>query len=175
MQSEVRATIESVSGASLPESCRGTDGCSAPTWAIPLHNLAFAFARFGTGNGLAPVRAKAAARLRRACLAHPWHVAGTGRLCTDIMRLFGARVFIKMGAEGVYCAAFPDSGLGFAVKCDDGAGRAAEVIMAALVARFVEMADGERTAMEKFLRPTLHNWNGFVIGALRSTKILSSF
>jgi L-asparaginase II len=174
VQCEVRATIENVSGATLPESCRGIDGCSAPTWAMPLHNLAFAFARFGTGHGLAPERAKAAARLRRACMSHPWHVAGTGRLCTDIMRLFGDRVFVKMGAEGVYCAAFPESGLGAAVKCDDGAGRAAEVIMAALIARFVKMADGERTALERFLRPTLHNWNGLVIGALRPTKILSS-
>src|SRR5712671_878525 len=173
VQREVRATIESVSSASLPESCRGIDGCSAPTWAMPLRKLAFAFARFGTGHGLAPMRAKAAARLRTACLAHPWHVAGTGRLCTDIMRLFGARVFVKMGAEGVYCAAFPDSGLGLAVKCDDGAGRAAEVIMAALVARFVEMAGNEQAALERLVRPTLYNWNGFVVGALRPTEKLS--
>src|SRR5258705_1078428 len=174
VQSEVRATIQNVSGATLSPACRGIDGCSAPTWAMPLHKLAFAFARFGTGHGLAPVRAKAAARLRTACLAHPWHVAGTGRLCTDIMRLFGARVFVKMGAEGVFCAAFPDQGLGLAVKCDDGAGRAAEVIMAAMMARFVEMSGGERAALERFLRPTLHNWNGFAIGALRPTAALSA-
>ena len=48
------------------------------------------FARFGTGVGLAPERAKAAARLRAACAAHPWHVAGTGRFCTEIMQRFGA-------------------------------------------------------------------------------------
>ena len=174
VQCEVRATIENVSKATLSESCRGIDGCSAPTWAMPLHRLAFAFARFGTGHGLAPMRAKAAARLRRACMSHPWHVAGTGRLCTDIMRLFGDRVLVKMGAEGVYCAAFPNSGLGLAVKCDDGAGRAAEVIMVALIARFVKMADGERPALERFFRPTLHNWNGLVIGALRPTELLSA-
>jgi L-asparaginase II len=172
VQNEVRATIENVSGATLSESSRGIDGCSAPTWAIPLHKLAFAFARFGTGHGLAPVRANAAARLRAACLAHPWHVAGTGRLCTDILRLFGDRVFVKMGAEGVYCAAFPSTGFGLAVKCDDGAGRAAEVIMAALIARFVEMSGNEGAALERFLRPKLHNWNGFVIGALRPTEEL---
>ena len=174
VQCEVRATIENVSKATLSESCRGIDGCSAPTWAMPLHRLAFAFARFGTGHGLAPMRAKAAARLLRACMSHPWHVAGTGRLCTDIMRLFGDRVLVKMGAEGVYCAAFPNSGLGLAVKCDDGAGRAAEVIMVALIARFVKMADGERPALERFFRPTLHNWNGLVIGALRPTELLSA-
>ena len=90
--------------------------------------LALAFARFGTGRGLAPERAKAAARLRAACAAHPWYVAGTGRFCTEVMQRFGARAFIKMGAEGVYCGALPGAGLGFAIKCDDGGGRAAEVI-----------------------------------------------
>jgi len=32
--------------------------------------------------------------------------------------LFGERVFVKGGAEGVYCAGFPDLGLGVALKCD---------------------------------------------------------
>ena len=70
--------------------------------------------------------------------SHPWYVAGTERFCTEIMQRFGTRTFVKMGAEGVYCGAFPDAGLGFAVKCDDGAGSlAAEVILAALIVRFL--------------------------------------
>jgi len=172
VQREVHATIENMTGAMLSEASRGIDGCSAPTWAMPLRNLAFGFARFGTGEGLAPARAKAAARLRAACIAHPWHVAGTGRFCTDIMRLFGARIFLKMGAEGVLCAAFPNAGLGIAVKCDDGAGRASEVMMATLIARYVEMSTSERTTLERYLRPTLHNWNGFAIGGLHATDLL---
>ena len=74
------------------------------------------------------------ARLRGAVAEKPWHVAGTGRFCTEIMRAFGSRIFIKTGAEGVYCAALPDQGWGIAVKCDDGAGRAAEVMVAATLA-----------------------------------------
>ena len=46
------------------------------------------------------------------------------------MELLGERVFVKTGAEGVYCAALPELGYGIALKCDDGAGRAAEVVMA---------------------------------------------
>ena len=44
---------------------------------------------------------------------------------------------MKTGAEGVFCAALPAQGLGIALKCDDGAARAAEVVMAAVIARFV--------------------------------------
>src|SRR5262245_46347211 len=167
VQRAVKATIESLSGFALTDERRATDGCSVPTWAVPLKGLALAFARVGTGEGLAPERAKAAARLRAACAAPPWYVAGTGRFCTEVMELLGARAFVKTGAEGVFCGTFPDAGLGFAVKCDDGGGRAAEVVTAALITRFVTMTDVERQAIERLQRPVLQNWNGIKVGSLR--------
>jgi L-asparaginase II len=171
VQREVRAVLEDLSGVTLSDDRRAIDGCSVPTWAIPLQNLAHAFAKFATGRCLAPERARAAARLRAACAQKPWHVAGTGRFCTEIMQLFGARVFVKTGAEGVYCGALPEQGLGIAIKCDDGAGRAAQAIMAAIIARFLPLGDAERAALERFVHPTLRNWNGFEIGAVRVTAI----
>ena len=167
VQREVRAVLENLTGATLSDDRCAIDGCSVPTWAIPLQNLAHAFAKFGTGRGLAPERARAAARLRAACTQKPWHVAGTGRFCTEIMQLFGARVFVKTGAEGVYCGALPELGLGIALKCDDGAGRAAQAVMAAIIARFLPLSDAERAALAPFVRPTLRNWNGFEVGSLR--------
>src|SRR5262249_32144365 len=144
------------------------DGCSVPTWAVPLAALARGFARFGSGANLSPGRAKAAARLRAACAARPWHVAGTGRFCTEIMQRLGGRAFGKTGAEGVYCAALPEQGLGIAVKCDDGAGRAAEVMLAATLARYLDPAE-----LEPFVRPTLRNWNGITVGSVRPAAVLS--
>jgi L-asparaginase II len=171
VQREVKAAIEGVSGATLGDPA--IDGCSVPTWALPLRSLARAFARLGTGQGLPPQRAKAAARLQTACAAHPWHVAGSGRFDTEIMQHFGARVFVKVGAEGIHCGALPEQGLGFAVKCDDGASRAAEVAAAALMSRF-EATDVERIWLEWFERPVLRNWNGIAVGALRPAEILAA-
>jgi L-asparaginase II len=173
-QREVRDVIESISGAELSDARRAVDGCSVPTWANPLTNLALAFARFGTGQGLAPARAKAAARLRAACAAHPWHVAGTGRFCTEMMRRFGERVFVKTGAQGVFCAALPAQGLGVAIKCDDGTTAAAEVVMASLIARFAGLSDAERDAIDQYLRPVLCNWNGLEVGIMRPAEALQS-
>lgn len=173
VQRLVKATLEDVTGVALSQDVCATDGCSVPTWALPLIALARGFARFGTGLGLAPGRAKAAARLREACAAHPWHVAGTGRFCTEVMQHFRARVFVKTGAEGVYCAALPEQGLGIAIKCDDGAGRAAEVTMAAILARFLPQ-DTDRAALERFVRPTLRNWNGIAVGSIRPTDAFKS-
>jgi L-asparaginase II len=173
VQRTVKGAIESLTGASLGEDVCGIDGCSIPTWAVPLDRLAHAFARFGTGQGLAPERAKAAARLRAACAAQPYFVAGTGRFCSEIMKLFGARVLVKTGAEGVFCGALPEQGIGIALKCDDGATRAAEVAMASMIMRFLPLSDGERVALDRFVRPTMRNWNGIEVGGLRATDALS--
>lgn len=174
VQREVRAVIETLTGVGVSEDQCGVDGCSIPTWGVPLSALAHAFARFGTGLGLAPERARAAARIRAACAAQPWFVAGTGRFCSEIMRLVGVRALVKTGAEGVFCAALPGQGLGIALKCDDGAGRAAEVMMAALLARYLPVADGERSALDRYVRPVLRNWNGIAVGGLRPTDALLS-
>jgi L-asparaginase II len=172
VQREVRATLAELTEATLGRPA--VDGCSVPTWAISLRALALGFARFGTGQGLSLLRAKAAARLREACAAKPWHVAGTARFCTELMQTVGARAFVKIGAEGMFCGALPEQGLGFAIKCDDGAGRAAEVIAAALVARFGTWNGHEQVVLERFMRPTLRNWNGIVVGGLRPAEALAS-
>jgi L-asparaginase II len=172
VQREVRTVLQDLTGFALtPELC-AVDGCSVPTWAIPLKNLAHAFAKFGTSHGLSREHAAAAERLRSACARKPWHVAGSGRFCTEVMQIFGARVFVKTGAEGVFCAALPQQGLGIAIKCDDGAGRAAQVITAALIARYLPLDDAEHEALRRLTRPVLHNWNGIEVGRLRPTAAL---
>jgi L-asparaginase II len=173
VQRAVKATIETFAGLTLSET-PAVDGCSAPNWRVPLASLACAFARFGSGQKLGTERAAAAARLRAACAAQPWFVAGTGRFCTAVMEHFRARVFVKTGAEGVFCGALPELGLGVAIKCDDGAGRAAEVMMAAVVARLLPMSDADLAALDRFVYPKLRNWNGIEVGALRPTSELLS-
>jgi len=172
VQRMVRAALEQLTGVPLTSDDCAIDGCSAPTWALPLVSLARGFARFATGMGLTPDRARAAARLREACAAHPWHVAGTGRFCTAIMERFGTRYFIKTGAEGVYCAALPEHGLGVALKCDDGAGRAAEVMMAATLLR-LSRSINEQEQLEPFTQVMLRNRNGVTVGEVRPTQLLS--
>jgi len=166
---QVTAALAETTSTRLDAEHRGVDGCSIPTYAIPLQALALAFARIGCGVGLSADRAAAALRLRRAVAAHPFMVAGTDRFDTRLMGLLGTRVFSKTGAEGVFCAALPELGLGLAVKCRDGAGRAAEVATAALIARFLKPQMPEFSAL---LRPELRNWNGTKVGELRPASAL---
>lgn len=95
-------------------------------------------------------------------------VAGTGRYDTRLMDLLGARAFTKTGAEGVYCAALPELGYGIALKCDDGAGRAAEIALGALIARFLPMDDATQIAFAPLRETVLKNWNGIEVGRIRA-------
>lgn len=170
----VTTALEEMTGTRLGAADAGTDGCNIPTFAIPLKALAQGFARFGTGHGLGPERARAAERLRAAVAAAPFFVAGTKRFDTVAMEAFGARAFIKTGAEGVYCGALPEKGLGFALKIEDGAARAAEVAAAALLAAFLPLDDAEENALSPLLRPELRNWNGTRVGHLAPAQALQA-
>jgi L-asparaginase II len=163
VQRAVTEALADVTGARLGAENRAIDGCSIPAYAIPLSALAFGFARFGTGQGLHKERARAAARLRAAVAAHPSMVAGPGRFDTEVMTLLGASAFTKTGAEGAFCAALPELGLGLAVKADDGSGRAAQAMIAALLQRF----GGFGELLDAFVAPRFANWNGIAVGALR--------
>lgn len=114
--------------------CR--DGCSIPAYQFPLRALAHGFARMATGQDLPAERATAARRLMDACMAHPEMVGGTNRFDSRIMAAGQGKIFAKTGAEGVYCGALMEEGLGIAVKCQDGATRAAEIAFGAAVAAF---------------------------------------
>ncbi len=172
VQETVRGALEDVTSAAHGPDNRGTDGCSIPTYAVPLRDLAAAFARMGTGRGLGPQRARAAKRLLAACMANPFLVSGTDRADLALMKAAPGRIFVKTGAEGVYCAALPELGLGIALKCDDGAGRAAEAMIAAVSARLLAGEEALVAELARLANPVLKNWNGIEVAGLRPTAAL---
>jgi len=170
---EVSAALQAATDFDLSAAPRGTDGCSIPTFAIPLRHLALGFARVATGRGLASEHAQASKRLREAVAKAPFMVAGTGRFDTRVMERLRERVFCKVGAEGVYCAALPGQGLGVAIKVDDGNNaRAAEVVMAAVIEALVPLQADEPALLRSLSEPTLRNWNGIEVGRLRASAAL---
>ncbi|MDH4441894.1 MAG: asparaginase [Rhizobium sp.] len=172
LQQSIRAIMEDMTAATLgPDTC-GTDGCSIPTYAVPLKGLAHGFAKLGMGQGLPPIRAAAARRLIAACMAEPFYVAGTKRFCTKLMQVAPGKIFAKTGAEGVFCAVLPHKGLSFAVKAEDGATRAAEAMIAALLARHFETDGEEHAALMHLAQHGMRNWNGIEVGQVRVTDVL---
>jgi L-asparaginase II len=135
----------------------GTDGCSAPNFAVPLEAMARGIAAFAVGEG--PER-----RLREAMMAHPVMV---GRPCVSVMSAAPGRVVSKAGAEGVYLAGFPESGVGVALKALDGASRPLLHVLAAVVRELRLLPKAELAALSKAADPVLKNHAGLVVGDLR--------
>jgi L-asparaginase II len=167
IQQRIAAVIAELCDGDVAAAPCGIDGCSVPTWALPLHAWALGFARFGSGNGLSAERRAAAERIIAAVRANPFMVAGTGRFCTELMETV-PRAFVKTGAEGVYCGTVPHSGVGIALKCDDGASRAAEKLMARLLIDFGGFDDDEVETLEGFASSPVRNRANIQTGELRA-------
>jgi len=146
----------------LPESgiATGVDGCGVITCAVPVDRMALAFARFGAAAhaGEAPERVLGAMR------AHPYLVAGTGRLCTAVLDRAGEEVFVKTGAEGVFGAGLPARGLGVALKVSDGGSRASDVALVRVLERLGVLGSDDLEALADFRRRTLRNVRQEVVG-----------
>ena len=167
VQKAIAQTLSEVTASPHGQDNCGIDGCSIPTWTIPLENLAKAYARFGVGEGGGRERSKAMLRLRDACMEHPEMVAGTDRFDTAIMSALKGRVFTKSGAEGMFVAALPEKGLGIALKVHDGAERASEVAIAACIESLLELDEAEANTLKRLSNPVQKNRNDLVVGSLR--------
>jgi L-asparaginase II len=167
IQQEVTRVLEDMTDLALADMPCGIDGCSIPAHAMPLKNIALAMARFGSPDELPPARAGACKRLAQAMAAHPFLVAGTGRFCTAVIQRKQGDVLVKTGAEGVFTAALPKLGLGIALKIDDGARRAAQAAIAAVLRHLGAFDDDDMDALAGFARPRILNWRGTEVGAVR--------
>ncbi len=164
VQQKIAQTMAQMCECDFEQAPWSPDGCSAPTWAIPLPNLALGFAKFADPAGLADNRKQACQKLFQAVVDNPFMVAGTERYCTDMMGVLGSRVFLKVGAEGVYIAAIPDLKLAIALKCEDGAARGAESVMTALLDLVGATDHVDSKNLVPYRQVTLKNWNGLRTG-----------
>jgi L-asparaginase II len=144
-------------GIAAPEIATGIDGCGVVCFALPLSAMARAYAALG-----APDAGPAAQAIVAAMLQHPELIAGEGRPCTVLMRIYPGLVIAKLGAEGVYSALLVKEGLGITLKVADGHVTAAALALGAVLA---ELGLGAPPA-ELAPRP-IRNSRGLVVGEMR--------
>ena len=170
LQVAIKEAFEDVTGAISP--CWGIDGCSAPNHATSVHAMARAMARFASAHDRSDTRSRAMVTLRDAMMTHPELVAGEDRACTRLMRAAKGRAAVKTGAEGYFIAILPEQRMGIALKITDGATRAAECAMAALLARLGVVDDAD-PQVRAHLNPDITNFAGQVTGEMRAAAALS--
>lgn len=156
--------FETVTGETSPG--YGIDGCSAPNFATTVRGLGRAMGYFAGAREEGDTMERAAFRLAKAMRTHPDLVAGEGRACTELMRAAGGKVTIKTGAEGVFTAILPEQGLGIALKIADGATRASECAIAALLVKLGAL-DANDPMVKKHLNPDVPNFAGINTGEIK--------
>ena len=143
------------------------DGCTATCFALPLRSMALAYARLGAATDPAPLG------LARAMMSHPFLVAGTGRLCTDLMTEWPGNVIAKVGADGVYCASLRWVSLGIALKVEDGDTRASPVALLEVIRQVLERLPAAPAGLYSLdrlaghARQSIVNTRGVTTGELR--------
>ncbi len=170
IQVEIAKVMSELTEFDLSSAPCGIDGCSLPTWAAPLTAWAHAFAKMSRGRGLGAVRAEAVIKLQAAVMAEPFYVAGSKRYCTRIMSELSLPIFVKLGAEGVFCASLPEHGIGIVVKCDDGSARGAEMMLSATLKAIGVLKGDDLAVIERFLLKNMKNWNGFEVGNIKPSN-----
>jgi L-asparaginase II len=157
------------SGTAEEEIPTAVDGCGVVTYALSLHALATSFARLA---GATRCGDAVPSRVVHAMLRYPEYVGGTDRLCTQLMRVADGRIFAKVGAEGVYCAGIPGAELGVALKVEDGAVRAAEPALLAVLRGLGLLSADEMADLGRFAEPDILNTRGERVGRIRAEVAL---
>jgi len=139
LQLHIREVVERLTGEKIAHTA--VDGCGAPVHAITLAGLARGIHRIGTASERSPFALhRSAGTLVRAVKENPWTIEGPGKPDTIAIETLG--VFAKGGAEGVMVMVAPD-GSTVALKMLDGAGRAATIVAATLLARAGALAEAD--------------------------------
>lgn len=169
VQQAIKSAFEDVTQETSPT--YGIDGCSAPNHACTLHGLARAMAFFASAHDRSDTRSVAATKLVHAMKSYPALVAGEGRACTDLMRAMDHKVAVKTGAEAVFVAIIPERRLGVALKIADGATRASESAIAAILVK-LGVLDPAHPATTARMTPPIRNRRDIVTGVLRPATAL---
>jgi L-asparaginase II len=169
VQQAVRGAFDQLTGMESPG--YAPDGCSAPNFQTTVTGLARAMAWFASAHDRSDSMSTSAVRLRSAMMAHPELVAGEPRACTRLMRACNGKAAIKTGAEGVFVAILPERRIGIALKICDGATRAAECAIAALLVRYGAL-DANHPTAKAYIDAPICNWDGLVTGAMRQAAAL---
>ncbi len=165
VQRLVRRAMLDMTGLQDQEMYTAVDGCSAPTFRMPLSALATAFARVTNPRRLPALRRSACESMLDAVAKHPEMIAGNHqRVCTDIVRASAGRVFPKVGGEAVYAFGVRGRDRAVAVKIDDGDARGLHPVLIGLLRRFDFATKEELARLESWEERSIRNWAGREVG-----------
>ena len=166
LQQAIRRSVAHFTGTPENELSRGTDGCSAPNYALPLKGLARAFARL-TLQQDDDEYGRAPARIFEALASQPALVSGERRNDLAIMLSGHGDWASKVGAEGVQGIAVRSRGLGIAIKIADGNTRALFPVTVEVLRQLGLLDHPETSPLGVYVAPVQRNLRGIATGRIQ--------
>lgn len=164
VQTAARAALAACAQLAPQDLVAGIDGCSAPTYALPLDALAQAFARLAAPTpGIAGFDA-GLNQVFDTMTAHPEMVSGLGRNDAALMHAGRGDWVTKIGAEAVQCIGIRSAGLGIAIKMADGQTRGLYPATVAVLDTLGLLDAQARQDLAPWRNPVLKNSMGIAVG-----------
>ena len=183
IQQDILKTFAEMCDLSAEEVKLGTDGCSAPNFAVPLYNAALAYARLCDPKDLPETRAAACKTITQAMTAHPEMISGYGNFDTRLMEVGGGKIIAKGGAEGYQgigimpgVLATDSPGIGIILKVSDGdaAKRVRPAVILEILHRLRALDEGQMRELAAFgPLQSIYNWRKLTVGESRPIFTLS--
>lgn len=165
VQREIRAHIAACAGIEVEAVRVEIDGCSAPTFALPLMAAARSLQRLARPGDLPAPLADALARVAAAARRHPEMIGGPGRFDTELMARTTEPMLAKAGAEGIHATVLLERNAVLFVKVEDGSDRGYRRFVIDTLKRHGYMTEAEAELIEPGLCPRmLVNHAGVEVG-----------
>jgi len=142
-----------------------TDNCSAPTFFLPLYNLALMYRKLAQGSD------EYLQKIFHVMTRHPKHIGGKGRFDTNFITTLGGRAVSKIGSEGV-------RGIGIRTEAGKHVGLAIKVLgdnlkaidsMSVAVLKHLRLLDEEALLkLDKYYNPALKSYSDINIGRIET-------
>lgn len=158
VQQLIVKAVSSMTEVSIEKIGIGIDGCGVPVFFLPLKNLAISYSKL-TSTSDQDIH-----RLMEAILSHPEMIAGDERICTDIMKVLGNKVFAKTGAEGGYAMSLMEKGWGVAIKIEDGNNRAMQPVVIEILKQLDIITRKEEDKLQTYHHPVIKNHRKETVG-----------
>ena len=143
------------------------DGCGVPVHAMPLYKFAQGFAKLSKPESFNSEREKTVRKITTVMTEYPDMVAGTDRICTDLMRVCGDRLFAKSGAAAFYAVGLKDKGIGIAFKIEDGNSSIVPPVVLETLRQLEVINDIDISKLDKYYNINIKNHKDEIVGVTK--------
>jgi L-asparaginase II len=144
------------------------EGCGAPTFALPLKNMAIGFSKLKSFRAKDQVTSQSLQVVADSMWRYPDMISGRGRFDYQLAMVSKGNILAKAGAEALHCAVILDKGYGVAVKILDGSRRAIAPAAIEVYRQLGVLSKSRLRSIAGLSSPPVHDHQGKTVGHLKS-------